>query len=99
LTVCGQSAFRKIFDENGSKIVNTMTCKGYNARMDFDKEDKIIVGRVLDIDDIITFHGTSVAEFEEAFHVAVDGYIAACSQLGQAPESPASGCRGAESHH
>lgn len=71
--------------------MNTMNYKGYKARMDFDTEDKIIVGRVLDIDDVITFHGLSVAEFEKAFHTAVDAYIAACSQLGQAPESPASG--------
>lgn len=71
--------------------MNTMTYKGYTARMDFDPEDKIIVGRVLDIDDIITFHGTSVAEFEAALHRAVDSYIAACAQLGQAAEKPASG--------
>jgi predicted HicB family RNase H-like nuclease len=32
-----------------------------------------------------------VTEFEAAFHAAVDGYIDACSQLGQAPERPASG--------
>lgn len=71
--------------------MNTMSYKGYTARMDFDTEDKIIVGRVLDIDDIITFHGVSVDEFEVALHSAVDGYIAACEQLGQAAERPASG--------
>ena len=58
--------------------MNSMNYKGYTARMDFDAEDKVIVGRVLDIDDIITFHGTSVDEFEAAFHAAVDSYIAAC---------------------
>ena len=71
--------------------MNTMTYKGYKARMDFDTEDKIIVGRVLDIDDIITFHGTSVAEFEDAFQSAIDSYIVACNRLGQEPERPASG--------
>lgn len=64
---------------------------GYKARMDFDIDDKIIVGRVIDIDDILTFHGTSVAEFEAALKTAVDGYIQACKQLGQASEKPASG--------
>ena len=54
-------------------------------------EDKIIVGRVIDIDDIITFHGASVAEFEAAFNTAVDGYIYACEQLGQTADKPASG--------
>jgi predicted HicB family RNase H-like nuclease len=71
--------------------MNTMSYKGYTARMDFDSEDKIIVGRVQDIDDIITFHAESIAEFEAAFHSAVDSYIVACEQLGQAAEKPVSG--------
>ena len=71
--------------------MNSMSYRGYTARMEFDPDDKIIVGRVLDIDDIITFHGASVAEFEAALHSAVDSYIAACDQLGQAPDKPASG--------
>ncbi len=70
---------------------NTMTYHGYTASMTFDTDDKIIVGRVLDIEDIISFHGESVAEFEAAFHAAVDGYVAACEQWGSAPEKPASG--------
>ena len=71
--------------------MNNMTYRGYAAQMDFDTDDKIIVGRVIDIDDIITFHGTSVAEFESAFKTAVDGYIHACEQLGQSADKPASG--------
>lgn len=70
---------------------NEMTYKGYTASMVFDAEDKIIIGRVLNIDDIITFHGESVAEFETNFHAAVDTYIAACEQLNSPPEKPASG--------
>ncbi len=70
---------------------NTMVYRGYSASMTFDIDDKIIVGRVLDIDDIISFHGSSVAEFETNFHVVVDDYIAACVQLGSTPEKPASG--------
>lgn len=71
--------------------MNTMNYKGYTARMDFDVDDKIIVGRVVDIDDIITFHGASVTEFEAAFQAAIDAYIDACEQLGQAAEKPSSG--------
>ena len=70
---------------------NTMAYQGYTTSMTFDTDDKTIVGRVLAIDDIISFHGSSVAEFEVAFHAAVDGYRAACAQLGSAPEKPASG--------
>lgn len=70
---------------------NTMSYKGYTASMVFDAEDKIIVGRVLDIDDIISFHGASVVEFESNFHAAVEAYLAASRELGSAPERPASG--------
>lgn len=70
---------------------NVMTYKGYTASMVFDAEDKVIVGRVQDIDDIIAFHGESVAEFESNFHAAIDDYLAASLELGSAPERPASG--------
>jgi len=70
---------------------NTMSYRGYTASMSFDALDKIIVGRVLDVDDIVTFHGESVADFEASFHAVVDDYVAACELLGQAPEKPASG--------
>lgn len=70
---------------------NTLTYRGYTARLEFDPDDNILVGRVLDIDDIISFHGDSVAAFQAAFHEAIDDYIAACAKLGQNPEKPASG--------
>jgi predicted HicB family RNase H-like nuclease len=72
-------------------MTNTMSYRGYIASMAFDAEDKIIAGRVLDIDDIISFHGESIGEFEANFRMVVDDYIAACESLGGAPEKPASG--------
>lgn len=72
-------------------MINAMTYKGYTASMVFDVEDKIIVGRVLDIDDIISFHGESVSEFESTFQATIEDYLAASKVLGSAPERPASG--------
>ena len=72
-------------------MINAMSYKGFTASMVFDTEDKIIVGRVLDIDDIISFHGESVAEFEANFRGAVNDCIAAAKALGSALEKPASG--------
>lgn len=72
-------------------MMNTMKYRDYVASMIFDTDDKIIVGRVLDIDDIITFHGESVSEFENNFRAVIDDYMAACEKLGAAPEKPASG--------
>ena len=73
-----------------------MAYQGYTSSMTIDADDKIIVGRVLDIDDIVSFQGNAVVAFEAAFQAAVDGYIAACAQLGSAPEKPASSRRRAD---
>ena len=59
--------------------------------MVFDTKDKLIVGRVIDVDDIIAFHGKSVAQFESNFHAAVDDYRATSKAWGSPPEKPASG--------
>lgn len=71
--------------------MNTMTYNGYGARVEFDAEDRIFVGHIIGIRDIVGFHGESVAELEAAFHEAVDDYLAACKKLKQAPDKPYSG--------
>ena len=66
-------------------MINSMVYKDYTAIMVFDTEGKIIVGRVLDIDDIISFHGVTIPEFESNFHAAIEDYLAASQQLGSSP--------------
>jgi predicted HicB family RNase H-like nuclease len=72
-------------------MTNIMTYKGYTATMVFDVNDKVIVGRVVGIDDIIVFHGESITDFEANFHAAIDAYLAASAELGTEAERPASG--------
>ena len=69
-------------------IINSMIYKDYTASMIFDTEDKIIVGHVLNIDDIISFHGETMPEFESNFHAAIEDYLAASQELGSSPEKP-----------
>ena len=71
--------------------MNTMSYNGYSARVEFDAEDRLFVGHVAGIRDIVGFHGKSVAELEAAFHEAVDDYLAACKKLKQSPDKPYSG--------
>ena len=72
-------------------MINSMSYKGYTASMVFDAEDKFVVGRVLDVDDIISFQGESVAEFESNFHAAIEDYLAASNEPGSAPARRTSG--------
>jgi len=71
--------------------MNTMTYKGYTARIDFDDRDNILVGRLLGIQDVIGFHADNIADLHMAFEDAVDDYLEACEKMGKSPEKPASG--------
>jgi len=71
--------------------VNTMTFKGYTARVEYDERDNIFVGRILGIRSIISFHGATVARLRAEFQQAVTGYLEDCKREGCSPEKPASG--------
>jgi predicted HicB family RNase H-like nuclease len=71
--------------------MNVMTYKGYAARIEFDPDDRIFVGHVAGLRDIVGFHGASVDELEQAFRQSVDDYLQACKALGQEPDRPFSG--------
>ncbi len=71
--------------------MNTMTHKGYTARVEYDERDNILVGRILGIRGIISFHGETVGELRHEFEHAVKDYLAECKKEGVAPEKPASG--------
>ncbi len=71
--------------------MNTLTYKGYTARIDFDDRDNVFVGRLLGITDVIGFHADSVAALHAAFEESVDDYLEACAAIGKKPEKPASG--------
>ena len=71
--------------------MNSLKYKGYTARIDFDPEDEIFVGRVVGIKDIIGFHAESAKELRQAFEEAVDHYLASCKQLNIKPQKSFSG--------
>ena len=72
-------------------MMNAMTYKGYAARIEYDDADRIFVGRLAGIRDIVGFHASTVDALQAAFHESVDDYVDACEKLGQPPQKPASG--------
>lgn len=68
-----------------------MKYRGYSALIQYSPEDECLVGRVVGINDSVTFHGDSVAEMRKELKVAVDEYIKACGKFGKEPEKPKSG--------
>lgn len=71
--------------------MNTMSHRGYTARVEFDERDELFVGRLLGLRSIISFQGDSVRALKRALEVAVDDYLAECEAEGVTPERPASG--------
>lgn len=65
-----------------------MEYKGYIGKVDFDAEAGIIHGEVINIRDIITFQGDSVAAVKQAFHESVDDYLKFCQTRGEPPDKP-----------
>ena len=72
-------------------MTNTMTYKGYSARIDYDDEDGILTGRIAGIRDGVGFHADNVEALREAFHEAVEDYIGTCAEIGKKPQKPYSG--------
>ena len=53
-----------------------------------DNNVKIFHGEVIDLNDVITFQGSSVDELLKAFQDSVDDYLFLCKKRGEKPEKP-----------
>ena len=78
-------------DKLGGDAMNSMTYKGYFAKINFDDRDSIFWGKVIGIKDSITFEGETVAQLTEDFHNAIDHYLADCKKEGRTHDKPYSG--------
>ena len=65
--------------------MKTMTYKGYTAEIIYSEEDGFFVGHVVGIgDDIVSFHGDTDAELQNAFEGVLDHYL----EVKGRPENP-----------
>jgi predicted HicB family RNase H-like nuclease len=60
--------------------------KKYYASVHFSAEDEVFFGKIIGINDSISFEGATVKELKKAFHEAVDDYLETCKQLKKEPE-------------
>ena len=60
--------------------------KGYYATVHFNAEDEVFHGKIIGINDHVSFEGTTVTDLKAAFHEAVDDYLETCKELGKEPE-------------
>jgi predicted HicB family RNase H-like nuclease len=70
---------------------NSLTYNAYSARIEFSSEDECFIGHIAGIQDVIGFHGETVAELKAAFEESVIDYLETCAQIDKAPQKPYSG--------
>ena len=68
-----------------------MSYKGFTGSCEISTADDCLHGKILFIEDILTYEGQTVAELKAAFHDAVDEYLAQCHEEGVEPNKPFSG--------
>jgi predicted HicB family RNase H-like nuclease len=71
--------------------MNTMTYKGYLGSVAYSEKDNVFIGKIEGINGLVNFEGESVKELTEAFHEAVDDYLAYCQDEGIEPEKSYTG--------
>ena len=72
--------------KNIKNAKNYMEYNGYIGTVSYSQEDKVLVGAVYGIDDLITYEGDTVEEIETAFNEAVDDYLELCKACQREPD-------------
>jgi predicted HicB family RNase H-like nuclease len=60
--------------------------QNYYASVHFSAADEVFYGRILGINDLISFEGASVQELKAAFEEALEDYLETCATIGKTPE-------------
>ena len=69
-------------------IERILNYKGYTGRVEYDDEQHIFAGSVINTRDEITFQGESVQEAEKAFRDSIDDYLTWCQEDDIEPDKP-----------
>lgn len=65
--------------------------KGYEGTAVLDMERMVCRGKVLLIDDLVTYESAIPSELQKQFEEAVDDYIQTCAELGRPAKVPLKG--------
>lgn len=68
------------------RMTDILEYENYNATLHFNSEDEVFHGKIIGINDLINFEGTSVKELKIAFQEAVEDYLETCKLIGKNPD-------------
>ncbi len=61
--------------------MKTVDYKGFKGSIEFNENDALFHGKIMDIDDLVSYEGKDEKELEEDFQGAVDDYLRICEKL------------------
>lgn len=67
---------------------DTLKYKGFLGSVEISFDDECLHGKILFIDDLVTYEANTPTELREAFTNSVDDYLDTCRELGREPNKP-----------
>lgn len=64
---------------------NNLKYKEYLGSVEYSAEDSVLYGKIIGINDLVTYQASSVKELEESFKEAVEDYLELCEDIGKEP--------------
>lgn len=71
---------------------NLLKYKGYYGTVEYCSNDKILKGKVIGVNRLLSYKGESVETLKHDFEAAVDDYLELCDERGLQPEKTYRGC-------
>lgn len=65
--------------------------KDYEGTAELDMSRGVCRGKILFINDLVTYEAKTPAQLQAAFNAAVDDYLDTCASLGRQPQKPLKG--------
>ncbi|CAI8179953.1 MAG: Uncharacterised protein [SAR116 cluster bacterium] len=64
---------------------NLLKYKEYLGTVSFSNEDQCLYGKVIGIDDLVSYESDSVSGLKKAFETAVEDYLESCKSVNKSP--------------
>lgn len=66
--------------------MDTLKYKDYEGTAEIDMSRRVCHGRILFIDDLVTYQASDPGGLQAEFEAAVDDYLATCAEVGKEPQ-------------
>lgn len=70
---------------------NLLKYKGFIGSTNISTEDKCLYGKLLYVNDLVTYEAKTISDLEKEFRKSVNDYIKTCDELGREPAKPFKG--------